>query len=341
MLNSGWIMQGPRVEEFENLLKEYTGAKYAVAVSSGTSALHLSMIVAGIKDGDEVICPSLSFIATANSIKFVNAKPVFCDVSKHGLNITPRNAENLITKRTKAILIVHQIGIPCDIKGFKELCNRKNLILIEDAACALGSEYYNNKIGHDSFLTCFSFHPRKIITTGEGGAILTNNKEIYLRLKRLRNHGFQEQQFLETGYNYRMTDIQAAIGIEQLKKIEKLIEERRKVAELYNMAFISDERFKLISTLPNSKTNYQSYCLYINSEVGINAKNLLSYLNNKGIYAKGGITEIHKQKSFKEYNKLELPNTSDMAKNSILLPIYYPMNKYEVKYIIKEILKFK
>ncbi len=341
VIDSGWIMQGPKVEEFENYLKKYTGAKFAVAVSSGTAALHLAMIVSGIKAGDEIICPSLSFIATANAIKFVNAKPVFCDVNKYSVNISPEVAEDLITKKTRAILIVHQIGIPCDINGFRQLCKKRNLILIEDAACALGSEYFNKKIGYDSDIACFSFHPRKVITTGEGGAILTNNEEIYLRLKRLRNHGYQDGKFVETGYNFRMTDIQAAIGIEQMKKIKRIIDGRSKIAEYYNKAFESDNRFRVITCLPNTKTNYQSYCLYINSESGITAKEVLSGLNRRGIFAKEGITEIHKQISFKEYNTLILPNTSDMAKNSILLPIYYPMKKLEVEYVIEEILKFK
>lgn len=334
-------MQGPKVEEFENLIKEYTGARYVVAVSSGTAALHLAMIVAGIKSGDEVICPSLSFIATANAVRFVNAKPVFCDVDKLSLNITPSGAEKLITKKTKAILIVHQIGIPCDIYGFLELCKSKNLILVEDAACALGSEYFGKKIGYDSVLATFSFHPRKVITTGEGGAILTNNEEIYKRLKRLRNHGFQKGKFLETGYNFRMTDLQAAIGIQQMKMLDKIIKGRRKVAELYDNAFKSNNRFKLINPLANTKSNYQSYCLYINPKKRITAKKILSYLNNKGIFAKQGITEIHKQKSYKEYDKLNLPNTSDISKNSILLPIFYPMKQSEVNIVIEEILKYK
>lgn len=334
-------MQGPKVEEFENLIKEYIGAKYVIAVSSGTAALHLAMIVAGIKSGDEVICPSLSFIATANAIRFVNAKPVFCDVDKLSVNITPSGAEKLITKKTKAILIVHQIGIPCDINGFRELCKSKNLILIEDAACALGSEYFGKKIGYDSVLATFSFHPRKVITTGEGGAVITNNKEVFLRLKRLRNHGFQNGRFIETGYNFRMTDLQAAIGIQQMKILDKIIMGRRKVAELYNNVFRFDDRFKLINSLPNTKSNYQSYCLYINSKKGITAKKILSYLNDKGILAKQGIAEIHKQKSYKEYNKLNLPNTSDMARNSILLPIFYPMKQSEINIVIEEILNFK
>ncbi len=334
-------MQGPKVKEFEKLLTKYTGAKFAVAVSSGTAALHLSLIASGIKSEDEIICPSLSFIATANAIRFVNAKPVFCDVNKYDVNISPESVEKLITKKTKAVIIVHQLGIPCNISGFRKLCKTKKLILVEDAACALGSEWYGKKIGYNSDIACISFHPRKIITTGEGGAILTNNKNYYYVLKRLRSHGYQDGNYYETGYNYRMTDIQAAIGIKQLSKIDKIINVRRKIAELYDNAFKNDERFRVITCLPNTKSNYQSYCLYINPDSEINAKDILFHLNKKGICAKPGIIEIHKQKSFKEYNNIRLPNSSDMSKNSILLPIYYPMKKSEVEFIINEIRKFK
>lgn len=216
---SGWVTQGPKVQEFEEKFAAYVGSSYAVAVSSCTTALHLSLIVAGIKPGDEVICPSMSFIATANAIVHAGAKPVFAEVNKH-FNIDAKHAETLITSKTKAILIVHQIGMPADIDTFKNICKKHNLLLIEDAACAIGSAYKGKKIGSHSDLVCFSFHPRKVITTGDGGMIATSNPEYYKRLKALRQHAMSVndlerhksdkiifEEYPEVGYNYRMTNI--------------------------------------------------------------------------------------------------------------------------------------
>jgi perosamine synthetase len=174
---TGWITQGPKVQEFEEKFAAYTGAKYAVAVSNCTTALHLSMIVAGIGPGDEVICPSMSYIATANAIKYVGATPVFAEVQPETYNLDPVDVENRITDKTKAILVVHQIGMPADIDTFKALCDKYGLKLIEDAACAAGSAYKGNKIGSHSELVCFSFHPRKVISTGDGGMITTNRED--------------------------------------------------------------------------------------------------------------------------------------------------------------------
>ena len=242
---TGWITQGPRVLEFEEKFAKYVGSKHAVAVSNCTTALHLAMLVAGIKEGDEVICPSMSYIATANSIKYVGAIPVFAEVGED-YNIDAKHAESLITNKTKAILIVHQIGFPADIDAFKALCTKHNLVLIEDAACAAGSSYKGKKIGSHSDLVCFSFHPRKVISTGDGGMITTNNPEYDHRLRLLRQHGMSVndrvrhnsskvifEDHLEVGYNYRMTDIQAAVGIKQLEKLDWIVEERRKIAMYY------------------------------------------------------------------------------------------------------------
>ena len=174
---TGWITQGPRVAEFEQKFAEYTGAKYAVAVSNCTTALHLSMIVAGVGQGDEVICPSMSYIATANSIKYVGAIPVFAEIDPANYNLDVHDVAKKITPRTRAILLVHQIGMPADIDAFRTLADKHGLQLIEDAACAVGSSYKGKKIGSHSSLVCFSFHPRKVISTGDGGMITTDNEE--------------------------------------------------------------------------------------------------------------------------------------------------------------------
>jgi dTDP-4-amino-4,6-dideoxygalactose transaminase len=330
-------MQGEKVEEFERKFCEYTGSEFAVAVSSGTAALHLALISEGIKENDEVICPSLSFIATANSIKFVNAKPVFCDVEKHNVIISPGDAEKLITGKTKAILIVHQIGFPCDIDGFKKLADKYDLKLIEDAACAIGSGYKGRKIGGDSSLACFSFHPRKIVTTGEGGMITANNEVTYNKIRSLRNHGISGNKFIYNGYNYRMTDIQAVIGIIQLSRMNIYLEQRKMIAAKYNEFFENDARFITIKNKEFSDTNYQSYCVYIKPESGINIDGLIEEMSDFGISLRKGITAIHKQNSFSEYNDLKLVNTEDMSENSILLPLYYPMEEKEIQYILEKL----
>ncbi len=337
VLRSGWIMQGEKVGEFERKFCEYTGSKYAVAVSSGTAALHLALISEGIKENDEVICPSLSFIATANSIKFVNAKPVFCDVEKHNVIISPGDAEKLITEKTKAILIVHQIGFSCDIDGFKKLSEKYKLKLVEDAACAIGSRYKGRKIGGDSSVACFSFHPRKIVTTGEGGMITTNNENTYNKIRALRNHGISDAQFIYNGYNYRMTDIQAAIGIIQLSRMDKYLENRKMIASIYDDFFDKDGRFITIKNKKFSDTNYQSYCVYIKPESGININGLIEKMSDCGISLRKGITAIHKQNSFCEFKDLKLVNTEDMSGNSILLPLYYPMEEKAIKYILEKL----
>ena len=230
---TGWITQGPRVAEFEEKFAAYTGSRYAVAVSNCTTALHLSMIVAGIGAGDEVICPTMSYIATANCIKYVGAIPVFAEIDPETYNLDLKDTESRITAKTKAILLVHQVGMPADIEGFQELAQRYNLKLIEDAACAAGSSYKGKKIGCHSELVCFSLHPRKVISTGDGGFVTTNREDYYLRLKLLRQHGMSVndrvrhesakvifEDHVELGYNYRLTDIQAAVGIKHLEILD-------------------------------------------------------------------------------------------------------------------------
>ena len=234
---TGWVTQGPKVEEFEKKFCEYTGAKYAAAVSNCTTALHLAMIISEIGAGDEVITPSMSYVASANCIKYVGATPVFGEVDKETYNLNVSHAESLITEKTKAIILVHQLGMPADIDAFRKLTDKYKIKLIEDAACAIGSSYKGKKIGSHSEIVCFSFHPRKVITTGEGGMITTSDESIYRKVKLLRQHGMSVndrerheagklifEDHIVLGYNYRMTDIQAAIGLRQLEKLDHLIE---------------------------------------------------------------------------------------------------------------------
>ncbi len=352
---TGWITQGPRVAEFEEKFANYVGSKYAVALSNCTTALHLAMIVAGIKEGDEVICPSMSYIATANSIKYVGAKPVFAEVKSETFNIDVTHAEKLITKKTKAILIVHQIGLPADIDAFKELCTKHNLQLIEDAACAIGSSYKGKKIGSHSDLVCFSFHPRKVITTGDGGMISTNNEAYYNRLKLLRQHGMSVsdrvrhgsskvifEDHIEVGYNYRLTDIQAAVGIKQLEKLDWIVEERKKIAARYNEALKNIEFLRLPIEADGYSTNWQSYCVYLKPNSPIKRNDLMQLLLDKGISSRRGIMTSHRETAYKnECAGLSLPISEDACDNSIILPLYVPMDDKDITTVIntlKEIL---
>lgn len=346
---SGWITQGPRVQEFEENFAAYTGAKYAVAVSNCTTALHLALIVAGIGQGDEVICPSMSYIATANAIQYVGATPVFAEVHSVTYNLDPIDCEHRITNKTKAILLVHQIGMPADIDAFKSLAEKYNLELIEDAACAAGSEYKGKKIGSHSELVCFSFHPRKVISTGDGGMITTNREDYYNRLRLLRQHGMSIsdqvrhntktvifEDHLEVGYNYRMTDIQAAVGIKQLEKLDWLVQERRKIAKKYTLAFKHLRAIRLPLEPDGFLSNYQSYSIYLEKSSLLHRNDLMQLLLEKGISTRRGIMTAHRETAYKKRNSdVSLPISEDLQDNSILLPLYVPMSDEDVLYVIE------
>jgi len=351
---SGWITQGPRVAEFEEKFANYTGAKYAVAVSNCTTGLHLAMIVAGIKSGDEVICPSMSYIATANCIKYVGATPVFAEVSSHTYNLDIVDTEKKITSKTKAILLVHQIGMPADIDAFQTLCRKYNLKLIEDAACAAGSSYNGNKIGSHSELVCFSLHPRKVISTGDGGMITTNNEDYYNRLKLLRQHGMSIndrvrhesskiifEDHLEIGYNYRMTDIQASVGIKQLEKLDWIIEERRKIAKQYHEALKDIQCIQLPIEADGFFSNYQSYSIYLKDNCPLRRNDLMQKMLDSGISTRRGIMTIHRETAYKiECISNKLPISEEVSDNSIIIPLYVPMEPEDVEKIITHLMLF-
>jgi len=345
---TGWITQGPKVQEFEEKFAAYTGAKYAVAVSNCTTALHLSIIVSGIKEGDEVICPSMSYIATANAIKYVGAIPVFAEVQQDTYNLDPIDCEKRITGKTKAILLVHQIGMPADIDAFKTLCNQYDLKLIEDAACAAGSAYKGKKIGSHSELACFSFHPRKVISTGDGGMITTSSEDYYKRLKLLRQHGMSIndrvrhnakqltfEDHVEIGYNYRMTDIQAAVGIKQLEKLDWIIEERRKIAKAYNEALKDIPFIRVPLEKEGYYSNYQSYSIYLKDDCPVHRNTLMQRLLERGIASRRGIMNAHRETAYKNLSaNISLPVSEDLQDTSMILPLYVPMEEEEMEYVI-------
>ena len=345
---TGWITQGPRVAEFEEKFAAYTGAKYAVAVSNCTTALHLAMIVAGVGKDDEVICPSMSYIATANSIKYVNAKPVFAEINPETYNLDVADTEKKITSKTKAILLVHQIGMPADIDAFQQLANKYNLKLIEDAACAAGSSYKDKKIGSHSELVCFSLHPRKVISTGDGGFITTNNEDHYKRMKLLRQHGMSVndrvrhesakvifEDHVEVGYNYRLTDIQAAVGIQQLEKLDWIVNKRRKIAKKYNAAFKNISCIRLPKEKKGYFSNYQSYSVYLKDDCPVSRNELMQKMLDAGISTRRGIMTTHRETAYKEEcTGLSLPVSEKACDQSIILPLYIPMKDEDIQMVI-------
>jgi len=310
------------------------------------------MIVAGVKQGDEVICPSMSYIATANSIKYVGAIPVFGEVDEN-FNLDISSARALISPKTKAILLVHQIGMPADIDGFSKLCQEHNLVLIEDAACAIGSSYSGKKIGSHSDLVCFSFHPRKVITTGDGGMITTSRQDYADRLRLLRQHGMsindrvrhESQQviieeYLEVGYNYRMTDIQAGVGIYQMQRLNEIVSERRKIASRYNQAFQSIKGLILPRDNEKTITNFQSYALIMDEvQLGVSRNEFMQRMLDRGVATRRGIMTAHREKAYEGCDYTSLEKTEFYSDNSVLLPIFVPMNDDEIQYVINTVIE--
>lgn len=353
---TGWVTQGPRVEEFEKRFCEYTGAKYAAAVSNCTTALHLAMIVSGIGEGDEVITPSMSYVASANCIRYTGATPVFGEVDRDTYNLNADHAESLITDKTKAIILVHQLGMPADIDAFRKLSDKYNIKIIEDAACAIGSSYKGKKIGSHSGIVCFSFHPRKVITTGEGGMIATDDESIYNKVKLLRQHGMSVndrtrhesgklifEDHIVLGYNYRMTDIQASIGLRQLEKLDHIIEERRKIALKYIEELSSIECLVLPIEKEGYFSNYQSFSIYLKDSAPLSRNELMQKLLDAGISSRRGVLTAHRETSYRdEYKNLRLPVSEDACDRSFMIPLYVPMDSKDIDHIIltlKHILK--
>jgi perosamine synthetase len=348
-INSGWVSQGPRVAEFERVFAAYVGSPYAVAVSNCTTALHLSLICAGVGPGDEVICPSLSFIATANSITYVGARPVFCDVEPLTFNLDPMKAAALITPRTRAILLVHQMGIPARLSEFTSLCERHGLTLIEDAACAIGSAYQGKRIGSHSKFVCFSFHPRKVVTTGEGGMITTYCKQTYERLVRLRQHAMSTdahtrhsadttivETYDEVGFNYRMTDIQAALGIGQIKNLDSILEKRRNIARRYIAELLSVPDIFLPSEGPNEFLNFQSFWIYLRQKCPLSRDHVMTELRKSGVATRRGIMTAHREGAYtKICPNLALPVSEDLSDRSIIIPLYPQMTDDEINLVIQ------
>ncbi len=354
VLRSGWVTQGPKVAEFEEAVAKYTGAKYAVAVTSATTALFLSLYVLDIHAGDEVIVPSYSFIASANVIVHAGGKPVFLDIDPRTYNLDPNKIEELVTKKTKGIMAVDQVGLPCDLDAIEKIARKHDLFVLEDAACAMGSIYKGRKIGSLSEITCFSFHPRKLITTGDGGMIVTNNRKLAERARLLRNQGMSVsdvarhkskeilfESYPEVGFNFRMTDIQAAIGIEQMKKLSRILKRREILAKRYDKAF-GTSKFITPPYIPDGYvTNRQSYMVRLSKGPRISRNELMQKLLDLGVATRRGVMATHLEPAYKKFvGKISLPETKKALDETIILPLYHQMTIEEQDFVIDKILEF-
>jgi dTDP-4-amino-4,6-dideoxygalactose transaminase len=343
VLAGGWLTQGPRVEAFERLVAEHTGTRHAVAVTSCTTALHLALLALDVGPGDEVVCPSLSFIATANAVRHAGATPVFAEVDPLTYNLDPADAEARITPRTKAILPVHQMGLPADLDRFLEIGARHGVKIVEDAACALGSRYKGRQIGGHGEMACFSFHPRKVLTTGEGGMITTNNPALAERLRLLRQHGMSirdterhsaRQVMIEAyvcpGYNYRLTDIQAAVGIEQMKKLAGIVARRRELAARYTAALAGHPWLTPPWVPDYAGPNFQSYAVRVSADSPVGRNDLMQRLLDEGIATRRGVMLAHLEEPYLgPAGRGTLPRSEEASERSLLLPLYPQMTRPE------------
>jgi dTDP-4-amino-4,6-dideoxygalactose transaminase len=341
---SGWVSQGPQVASFENEFSALVGAPYATAVSNCTTALHLALKAINVEPGDEVITASHSFIATANCIRYVDATPVFVDIDPDTYNIDPARVAEAITPRTRAILAIHQMGMPCDLSALRVLADRHAIALIEDAACAVGSQIRIdgqwNYIGKPhGKIACFSFHPRKVITTGEGGMLTTASPEFDRKFKLLRQHAMSVpdtvrhgspqvifEDYLEVGFNYRITDMQAAVGRKQLPKLPDIVARRRAIASRYAELLGNIEGLRLPFEPDWARSNWQSYCVRLPDRV--DQKALMQSLLDQGIATRRGIMCSHRETPYSGDKQHHDLRQSELAQDhSILLPIYAQMKE--------------
>lgn len=344
VLRSGMLIQGVNVEALEKNIAAYIGMKHAVAVSNGTATLHLALLISGIGPGDEVIVPALSYIATANVVELVGAKPVFVDIDIRTFNINTAAIEAAITPKTKAIIPVHEFGLACDISAVCAIAAKHNLIVIEDAACALGATENGKHTGSFGTLGSFSFHPRKAVTSGEGGMLVTNDDATADRLRTLRNHGIKMQQgqmtFVTAGFNYRMTDFQAALVNSQFSRIDAILEYRRKLADTY-FQLLSSSSITLPSVPSDKQHTWQSFHILVNDKC--DRDQLINELKKEGIGTNYGAQCMPYQQFYSEKYKLDceklFPNALRAYKKGLVLPLYEKMSLEHVHKVAKAVNK--
>jgi len=360
VLRSDWVTQGPKIDELEKVLAKYCGAKYAVAVSTGTAALHIACLAAGLGEGDEAITTPMTFLATSNAILYSGAKPVFADVDYDTSNILPEEIEKKLSNRTKAILPVHFAGFPCDMPRIAKIAGKTGLCVIEDACHALGAEYKHGgkwiKVGscRHSDMTVFSFHPVKHITTGEGGAITTNDKKIYDKLKALRSHGTYKTERMtkkngpwyyemrDLGFNYRITDFQSALGISQLKKLNDFLKERRAIAKAYDKSLEKNEGIFIPGKDKDKRGAYHLYALKIRFDnFDIDRKIFFEKMKKMGIFCQVHYIPVYWQPYYRDlgYCKGLCPNAEKVYKEEVSIPMYPTMTDNDILRVVRDIHK--
>ena len=354
ILGSDWITQGPKVDAFERALAKYCGAKYVVAVSSGTAALHIACIAAGLGKGDEAVTTPVTFLATPNSVLYAGARPVFADIEYGSVNLDPADVERKLTKKTKAIIPVHFAGLPCDMPEIAKIAKNNGLSVIEDGCHALGARYKHRgaevRVGscRHSDMTVFSFHPVKHITTGEGGAITTNSRKIYRKLRALRSHGvyktssmIKEQgpwyyEMRDLGFNYRITDFQCALGLSQLAKIDRFLERRKKIASIYDAELSGIEGVETQKTTLKQEHAYHLYVLKVNfPHFKISRKSFFEKMRKTGIVCQVHYVPVYRQpyyrRTISQGAVKKYKNSEKYYAEAVSLPIYYSMTDSDAR----------
>jgi len=356
-IESGWITQGPKVKEFETIFATRHNVKHAFAVSNCTTALHLGLLACGVKEGDEVIVPAFTWVSTANAVKYCGATPIFVDIDINTFNIDIEKIAEKITNKTTAIIPVHLFGLCADIDNIRT--RFPNLKIVEDGACAAGSALHDRPAGSLGDVGCFSFHPRKSVTTGEGGMVTTNNDEIAIKLDRLRNHGasISEEQrhhgpkpyilsaFEMVGYNYRMTDIQGAIGVVQLAKLDQFIDERDKWSKYYEDGLSNISWLRTPQVPTGYKHGWQSYVTYIDESCSPMKRNdIMEFLQQRGISTRPGTHAVHMLDVYANMYDIkpqDFPNAFNADQYSMSIPMHNKMDKEDFDYIIETLNSIK
>ncbi|MFF2271649.1 DegT/DnrJ/EryC1/StrS family aminotransferase [Agromyces sp. NPDC058136] len=352
VIESGWVAQGPKVGEFERAFAEAMQAAEAVAVSSCTTALHLALVVAGIDAGDDVVVPSFSFIATANAPSYVGARPVFADVDAVDGNVTADTIAAALTPATRAVIVVDQGGVPVDLDPIRALCDPRGIVVIEDAACGAGSTYRGRPVGAGAAVATWSFHPRKILTTGEGGMLTTDDADWAARARRLREHAMSlsaverhaslvspPEEYGEVGFNYRMTDLQAAVGLVQLGRLAEVVDVRRANAERYRAGLAGVPGIRLVADPEWGTGNFQSLWLEVGAEYPLDREQLLLALAEDGISARRGIMAAHRQPAYsgRDSGTVPLPVTERLTDATLILPLFHQMTGDELDRVVRVI----
>jgi dTDP-4-amino-4,6-dideoxygalactose transaminase len=344
VIESGWVAQGPRVVRFEEEFADAVGAQYAVATSNCTTALHLALIVAGIGAGDDVVVPSFSFIATANAPTYVGARPVFADVDLETGNVTAATIMAAITPATRAVIVVDQGGVPVDIDDIRAELDPLGVTVIEDAACGAGSTYRGGPVGIGADLTAWSFHPRKLLTTGEGGMLTTHDPAWADRARQLREHSMSvsanarhasvfapPEEYLEVGFNYRMTDMQAAVGLVQLGRLPEIVRRRREIVAAYTAELADIPGLRPVADPPWGTSNFQSFWVEVLPEFPVSRDELLAALAADDISGRRGIMASHRQPAYadRDTGGAELPVTERLTDNTLILPVFHQLTDEE------------